>query len=97
MSNEKLQARKMELEEELYANNNDREGVVEQMLKPAQKSLSELQAAHTKLDGKYEEVCELLELKVGVEFQAFLDKKTEEKKAEKPVPAEEPAKPEEAK
>jgi hypothetical protein len=82
--NEKLQARKRELEEQLLANNNERESIVENMLKPAQRSLTELQAVHIKVDGKYEEVCEMLGLDVATAFNSFLEEKAKEEAEKSP-------------
>lgn len=101
MENAKLVERKEALEEALLANNQDREAIVEQMLKPAQKSLSEIQADHAALDGRYAELCDLLDTDPSVEFAAFIKRRQEKaaadaeaKKGEdkgKEIPAEKPA------
>lgn len=97
-----MQAEKAKLEQELLVVNSEKEQLIETVLKPAQQSLSENNAKHQRLEAKYEQVCELLELDTQSEWGKLMaseKKKIEEasKKAAEPIPAESAEKPAETK
>lgn len=91
MSNDKIVERKAVLEKEILEVNGEITALVEQLLKPAQKSLSDLKAKHSRLDSRYEEICDLLGLDLPEEWkkaQEVEKKRVEEASAEKEIPVE---------